>query len=170
MTLFSYGRLTVLLTIAAMLLTAVAPASAGRGSDSAQGSGTTADPNAPGTSFAFNFNATGDSTRARGTVRFTNRSTGTRIRGDVVCLRVNDPQHALIVGRITSVSGPAPYDALEPGDAFLVFVEDNGRSRTETDKLSPFFFIEEPPTAALCGATQTGPPPIESGHITIRDR
>jgi hypothetical protein len=170
MTLSRHGRLSVLITAVVALLALAVPASAGKGSDLAQGSGTTADPNAPGTSFAFHFNATGDTNSARGSVRFTNRSTGTQIRGDVICLQLEGPQRAVIAGRITSVRGPAPYDALEPGDAFLLFAEDNGKARNVTDKLSPFFFIAEPPTAALCDADESGPPAIESGHVTIRDR
>ena len=169
MTLIRHGRLAVLTTILAIACLA-APASAGRGSDLAQGTGTTADANAPGTSFAFQFTATGDTNSAKGSVRFTNRSTGTQIRGDVICLQLEGPQRAVIAGRITSVRGPAPYDTLERGDAFLLFAEDNGKARNVTDKLSPFFFIGEPPTSALCDADESGPPAIESGHITIRDR
>ncbi|HEX8647483.1 MAG TPA: hypothetical protein VF715_11330 [Thermoleophilaceae bacterium] len=170
MTLLSQGRLTVLLTIIAVAFAAAAPASAGPGDDHAQGTGTIADPNAPGTSFQFNFNAIGDTDSAKGTLRLVNRSTGTKIRGEVICLQLEGPRRAVIAGRITSIQGAPPYDSVEPGDAFLLFAEDNGKSKTLPDSLVPFLFIQEPPTAELCNADQAGQSPIERGHITIRDR
>lgn len=172
MTLSSHGRLTVLLSTIALVLAAAVPASAGKGSDLAQGSGTTADPNAPGTSFAFNFNAVGDTNRARGHLRLTNRSTGTRMRGEVICLQLEGPQRAVVAGRITSIEGPPPYDpaTVQPGDAFVFFAEDNGKARNVPDRLSIFLHLNVPPTAELCDASESGPPPIESGHITVRDR
>ena len=173
MTLTRQGRLVVLLTIlASAFAAAVGPAAAGSGDDLAQGSGRTPDPAAPGTDFKFTFNAVGDTDSAKGNLRLSNPSTGTQIRGDVICLQTEGPRRAVIAGRITSASGPEPYGPpnLEPGDAFLLFAEDNGRNRSESDRLAVFLFTSEPPTAELCNADQSGPAPVTSGHITVRDR
>ncbi|HEX8054216.1 MAG TPA: hypothetical protein VF517_14590 [Thermoleophilaceae bacterium] len=173
MTLSRQGRLTVLTTILAIAFAAVVgPANAGGGKDLAEGNGTTPDPNASGTDFRFAFNAIGDTTSAKGTLRLKNPSTGTQVRGEVICLQTEGPQRAVIAGRITSISGPAPYGApnVEEGDAFLLFAEDNGKNRSESDRLAVFLFLGEPPTTELCDADQSGPAPITSGHITIRDR
>jgi hypothetical protein len=168
MTLTRQGRPIVLLTAVVALLALAVPASAGKGSDLAQGSGTMTDTGAPGTSFDFNFNAVGDTNSAKGHLRLTNRSTGTRIRGEVICLQVETATRAVIAGRITSVQGPPPYDTLQPGDAFLLFAEDNPKK--VPDSLVPFLGLGTPPSTELCDADQAGQRPIEKGHVTVRDR
>jgi hypothetical protein len=165
-------KIVGVLAAAGAVAAAAGPVGAASSGDLAQGNGTTPDPSAPGTDFAFSFQAIGDTSNAKGSLRLANRSTGTKIRGDVICLQLEGPQRAVIAGRVTSAQGPPPYGPpdLEPGDAFLLFAEDNGKSKTDTDKLSIFLLPDTPPSSELCDADQSGPPPITSGHVTIRDR
>jgi hypothetical protein len=169
---FSRGRTAVATALAGLTALAVTGSSgAAGGRDEADGKGVYPDPTG---SLAFDFRAvnvsrSGD--EARGKLEIRNRSTGSRLRGEVICLQLEGSARAVVAGRITSLTGVAPGGSdVGPGDSFLFFAEDDGKSKSASDRLAVFTFSHPAPTIDLCNADQSGPHPIESGRITVRDR
>jgi hypothetical protein len=163
--------LGTLVAVAAALACVTAAGAAG-GRDDARGSGKYPDPNAPGTDGSFSFSAANTSSSgldARGRITLTNPATNSDFRGRVICLKVTG-KRAEIGGVVTSSTGQAPGEPVVPGDSFVTFAEDNGKSKSIRDSLVTFTFHDPAPSLDLCNADQSGQTLITSGRITVRDR
>jgi hypothetical protein len=106
---------------------------------------------------------------ADGYVRLENPSTGSALRGRVICLKA-EGNRAVIAGVVTSSVGQAPGEPVGPGDSVLLFAEDHGQRKPPADALSVFTFPSPAPSEALCDASESGPPAIAKGRIVVRDR
>lgn len=99
------------------------------------------------------------------------------ITGSVTCLRVTGGT-AIVTGIITSGVGISPDS--DPGNPFLVILEDHGSTRhgVSPDRMSVFLFGTGLPTdAAMCADPDTALGPFAatrlqllSGGITVKDR
>jgi hypothetical protein len=130
----------------------------------------------PALNVRFSFNAESDPAGGspKGTMRYSDLTTGLDVTATVTCLVIRGSRTALgggvagIGGDITKASGPLPELHGFAADGLLFSVTDFGERLLVVDTFGAVF-LEDGPPERLCEIKGLPEAPIEAGEITLTD-